>query len=42
MKRGGTGKTHPVCETRLNFEFTATNRMSGKNLWAEIFGPKVG
>ena len=31
-----------ICETRLYFEFTATNRMSGKNLWAEIFGPKVG
>ena len=30
MKRGGTGKTHPVCETRLNFEFNAANRMSGK------------
>ena len=31
-----------ICETRLYFEFTATNRMSGKNLWDEIFGPKVG
>ena len=31
-----------ICETRLYFEFTATNRMSGKTLWAEIFGPKVG
>ena len=31
-----------ICETRLYFELTATNRMSGKNLWAEIFGPKVG
>ena len=30
-----------ICEIRLYFEFTATNRMSGKNLWAEIFGPKV-
>ena len=28
--------------SKLYFEFTATNRMSGKNLWAEIFGPKVG
>ena len=31
-----------ICETRLYFGSTATNRMSGKNLWAEIFGPKVG
>ena len=31
-----------ICKTRLYFEFIATNRMSGKNLWAEIFGPKVG
>ena len=31
-----------ICETRLYFKLTATNRMSGKNLWAEIFGPKVG
>ena len=31
-----------ICETRLYFEFTAINRMSGKNLWAEIFGPKAG
>ena len=31
-----------ICETRLYFEFTATNRMSGKNLWAEILWPKVG
>ena len=30
-----------ICETRLYFESTATNHMSGKNLWAEIFGPKV-
>ena len=30
-----------ICETRLYFEFTATSRMSGKNLWAEIFGQKV-
>ena len=31
-----------ICETRLYFAFTAINSMSGKNLWAEIFGPKVG
>ena len=31
-----------LCETRLYFKFNGTNRMSGKNLWAEIFGPKVG
>ena len=31
-----------ICETRLYFELTATNRMSGKTLWAEIFAPKVG
>ena len=31
-----------ICETRPYFEFTPTNRMSGKKLWAEIFGPKVG
>ena len=30
-----------MCETRPYFEFTVTNRMSGKNLWAETFGPKV-
>ena len=32
----------PICEIRLYFKFNATNRMSGENLWAEIFGPKVG
>ena len=26
-----------ICETRLYFEFTATNRMSGKNLRTEKF-----
>ena len=31
-----------ISETRLYFKFTATNCMSGKNLWTEIFGPKVG
>ena len=31
-----------IYETRPYFKFTATNRMSEKNLWAEIFGPKVG
>ena len=31
-----------ICETRPNFKFNATVRMSGKNLWAEIIGPKVG
>ena len=30
-----------ICGTRLYFEFNATNWMSGKNLWAEIYGPKV-
>ena len=30
-----------ICETTLYFEFTATNRIPGKNLWAGIFGPKV-
>ena len=31
-----------ICETRRYFEFTATNRMSEKNMLAEIFGAKVG
>ena len=31
-----------ICETILYFEFTTTNCVPGKNLWAEIFGPKVG
>ena len=30
-----------VREIRLYFEFTTANRMSGKNLRAEIFRPKV-
>ena len=29
-------------ETRLYSASAATNRMSGKNLWAEIFKPKAG
>ena len=29
-----------ICKTRHSFEFTATNRISGKNLWVEIFEPK--
>ena len=30
-----------IWETRLYFEFTATNRKSGKGLFVEIFGPKL-
>ena len=31
-----------IYETRLYFEFTTTNCKFGKNLWTEIFEPKVG
>ena len=33
--------TQHIWETDQYFKFTAANCMSGKNLWAEIFGPKV-
>ena len=33
---GGKVVSHPVY-----FEFTVTNRMAVKNLWAEIFGPEI-
>ena len=31
-----------VCETRLYFEFTATNRIPANNFWVKIFEPEVG
>ena len=30
-----------MCETRLCFKFTATNRMSGKSLWLWYLGQKL-
>ena len=30
-----------ICETIPHFEFTATNCMTGTNLWDEIFVPNI-